>query len=227
MPPWDPNSKRLIKQHLTWTEQSCSKRSTIFPLLLGHKFRYRCFVCGWASGSGSHFRSRPLVWEMLLLKALEHLNHPFEQPFFSHYHWPEYFTCFNNYKKIFLAGEHSCPELLVGFGSNIHYYFWGATFFISREETRLVFTVYTLFNTSCRCSVLLCERSPAAISWHCCMDACLLKTVQIVYIVPYRMHIFENALINCSLPLAFPHSLLFLSSWHHALVTNRLTHNEN
>lgn len=35
----------------------------------------------------------------------------------------------------------------------------------------------------------------------------------------YRMHIF--ALVNCSLPLVFTLALLFLSSWHHGLVTNR------
>lgn len=37
----------------------------------------------------------------------------------------------------------------------------------------------------------------------------------------YRMHIFKNDLINCSLALGFPHALLFLSSSHHASVTNR------
>lgn len=38
---------------------------------------------------------------------------------------------------------------------------------------------------------------------------------------------FPNTLVNCSLPLVFPHALLFLSPWHHAPVPNRPWHNEN
>lgn len=115
------------------------------------------------------------------------------------YYWLKYFT-WKNLKGISSCANTAAQSSWVVLAQIWILMFLGATFFLlqrNRNSELAVIQCYIPFNRiylktiSCDTTLwkfcaLLCELSTAFVGWHCCMDACLLRTVKIVYIVPYQ-----------------------------------------